>query len=191
MEDYAIHLKAKALSVLAYVFMKFYKQTTKKDCIEKGYFKPNTNNRNDIPLSKRSSKNICKIIRKKSERKEKLFQIGWSLMFQYIDDDNYLPMYEIDSRKVAEDINSIENWFLTEGYKKYFSDIRAEGHDDYGIGGSAWVNENQLEDCNIEGWSMGMGNFHLPLALEESIDPNLECSLIPYDFEEKISIEEY
>lgn len=130
-----------------------------------------------------------KFVKVLKAKEDELFQIGWSLEFHLDQNDDFIPMYEIADKKAQEDIDKITQWFLKEGYKQFFSGIREEGWDDWGIGGSAWVTQEQLDECNDEGWRMGMGNFPMPQELQSSIHPDLFCSLIPYDFESPITIE--
>ena len=127
-----------------------------------------------------------KFIRTIKAKEDELFQIGWSLEFHLYKNDQSIPMYEIEDKKAQEDIDRIEDWFLKEGYKQFFTSISAEGHDDYGVGGSAWVTQEQLDECNDEGWRTGMETFPMPAELENSIHPDLNFSLIPYDFDSPI-----
>lgn len=145
-----------------------------------------------------------KFIKVLKAKEDELFQIGWSLNFDYdvdpdgggdilpytwVNDKSINPNAEtVDDKtlqKLNADIDKIENWFLKEGYKQFFTSVRAEGHDDYGVGGSAWVTQEQLDECNEEGWKMTAGTLHLPF----DIMPNLYVSLTPYDFESPMTIE--
>lgn len=104
---------------------------------------------------------------------EKLTTIGWDLELFY-DDENqltsleYLTGIDDETAKIVEQVASkIESWFVEFGYTDYFSYIREEGHVGGTLGGTAWVTEDQLEDChdNAEGWSTMKGNFEFPNGL--------------------------
>lgn len=87
---------------------------------------------------------------KKAE--EDLIQVGWDLISG--DEDMIKSLAEDTGRrinknfwdKINKDIVKVENWFLTEGYKQYFTKVRDEGHDaDNDLGGTAWMTKQQLE----------------------------------------------
>ena len=145
-----------------------------------------------------------KFVKVLKAKKDELFEIGWSLNFDYdVDPDgggDILPYAwvndkhihpdakTIDDRTLQQmnnDIDKVVKWFLNDGYKKYFSGIREEGWDDWGIGGTAWVTQEQLDECSEEGWRMTAGTLHLPF----DICPNLYVSVFPYDFESPITFE--
>ena len=136
---------------------------------------------------------------------EDLIQIGWDLNFEYYHEPsgNFMSLYDISStnapvynttfnqegygnkevsfEKVMEDVNKVENWFLNGGYKEFFTKIRAEGHTDDGVGGTAWVTQEQYDEASEEeGWKTSAGTFPLPNDLEYMIDSNLMISLYVY-----------
>lgn len=130
-----------------------------------------------------------KFIRTLKASDNELFQIGWSLEFAWEDDnETYYPYFEIQNKNIDSLIDKIEGWFLKEGYKEYFTSIRAEAHDDYGVYGSAWVTQSQLEELNEEGWMTSAGTFDLPDNLQAQ-EGFLYVHLQPFDFESPITIE--
>lgn len=136
---------------------------------------------------------------------EDLIQIGWDLNFEYYHEPSgiFMSLYDISSKnapvynttfnqegygnkevsfeKVMEDVNKVENWFLNGGYKEFFTKIRAEEHTDDGVGGTAWVTQEQYDEASEdEGWKTSAGTFPLPNDLEYMIDSNLMISLYVY-----------
>lgn len=84
---------------------------------------------------------------------EDLIQVGWDLISG--DEDMIKSLAEDTGRrinknfwdKINKDIVKVENWFLTEGYKQYFTKVRDEGHgSDDGLGGAAWMTKQQMQD---------------------------------------------
>ena len=147
---------------------------------------------------------MSKFIRTIKANDEELFQIGWSLNFDYdVDPENggdILPYAWVNDKhinptaKIVDDktlqqmsneIDKIEDWFLKDGYKQFFTSISTEGHDDYGVGGSAWVTQEQLDELNEEGWRTSAGTFPMPF----DVMSNLYVSLTPYDFDSPIKFE--
>ena len=143
-----------------------------------------------------------KFIRTLKASDNELFQIGWSLNFDYdVDPDNggdILPYAWVNDKAINptaktvdkqtlkqmnDEIDRIEEWFLKEGYKQFFTSVNAEGHDDYGVGGSALVTQDQLDELNEEGWRTSAGTFP---GLPFDIMSNLYVSLTPYDFDSPI-----
>ena len=136
---------------------------------------------------------------------EDLIQIGWELNFEYYHEPSgiFMSLYDISSKnapvynttfsqegygnkevsfeKVMEDVDKVENWFLNGGYKEFFTKIRAEEHTDNGVGGTAWVTQEQYDEASEEeGWKTSAGTFPLPNDLEYMIDSNLMISLYVY-----------
>lgn len=142
---------------------------------------------------------------KEVKAEEDLIQIGWELNFEYYHEPSgiFMSLYDISSKnapvynttfnqegygnkevsfeKVMEDVDKVENWFLNGGYKEFFTKIRAEEHTDNGVGGTAWVTQEQYDEASEEeGWKTSAGTFPLPDDLEYMIDSNLMISLYVY-----------
>ena len=88
---------------------------------------------------------------KKAE--EDLIEVGWGLetsdedMIKSIAEDTGRKINKNFWDKINKDIDKVESWFLREGYKKFFTKVRDEGHGKYNeLGGTAWMTKQQLED---------------------------------------------
>lgn len=126
---------------------------------------------------------------KKAE--EDLIEVGWGLYTndEYEIKDNALygddkpqEVNETFWNKINNEIDKVESWFLKEGYKKFFTKVRDEGHGkDSELGGTAWMTENQLKDfmANAEQWDT-------EFVLAES-SGTLDFGNIPVDYNEALS----
>lgn len=128
-------------------------------------------------------------LNKKAE--EDLIEVGWGLYTndEYEIKDNALygddkpqEVNETFWNKINNEIDKVESWFLKEGYKKFFTKVRDEGHGkDSELGGTAWMTENQLKDfmANAEQWDT-------EFVLAES-SGTLDFGNIPVDYNEALS----
>lgn len=131
-----------------------------------------------------------KFIRVLKANNDELIDIGWSLDISWEDENEEIhPYYDIPDDELGNIVDKIENWFLKEGYKQFFTSIIAEGHDAWGLGGSAFVTQDQYDECNFsEGWSTTSGTLHLPPELEAP-KGYIWVTVVPFDPEEQITIE--
>ena len=128
-------------------------------------------------------------VSKKAEN-EDLIEVGWDLFTndEYEIKDNALygddKPQEVNEEfwnKINKEISDVESYFLKEGYKKFFTKVRDEGHGkDNEIGGTAWMTEQQLRDfmADAEQWDT-------EFVLSESSGV-LDFGNIPVDYNEAL-----
>lgn len=64
--------------------------------------------------------------------------------------------------KINKDTSNVESDFLKDGYKKFFTKVRDEGHDSNNdLGGTAWVTKQQLEDFINKAQRIDNGSYGL------------------------------
>lgn len=95
----------------------------------------------------------AKRVKLRKQAEEDLIEVGWGFGNNGEDmikgtaeelekkiDDNFW-------KNINEDIKNAENDFLKDGYKKFFTKVRDEGHgSDNDLGGTAWMTKQQFED---------------------------------------------
>ena len=125
-----------------------------------------------------------KFVKVLKAKEDELFQIGWDMEIAWEnDEEEVFPSHLIPDDKIIKIVDKIEDWFLKEGYKQFFTSITDEGHDSWGLlGGSALVTQEQLDSCSDEGWRTTAGTLHLPSELEAPYG-YLWVSVFVYDFE--------
>ena len=129
-------------------------------------------------------------LNKKAE--EDLIEVGWGLensdedMIKSLAEDMEIKVDENFWKRINKDIDKVESWFLKEGYKKFFTKVRDEGHGKYNeLGGTAWMTKQQLEDYISQAEKYDENSYMLlentgSLYIDINHDDALEFNLFIY-----------
>lgn len=133
-------------------------------------------------------------LNKKAE--EDLIEVGWGLgtnteeeikdNAEWGDSDNPRETDKTFWDKINKDIENVENAFLKDGYKQFFTKVRDEGHHMDGVlGGTAWMTKEQLKDFIERAENYGGEEYVLS---ESSGSLDLKS---PIDYDESIMFSVY